>query len=63
MSLGITKPTIDELSNRGSIEIFDDVEADPSKTTLLSAIEVGKNLKQLVLLVLVEDHQWMLLNL
>ena len=45
MSLGITKPTIDELSNKGSIEIFDDVEADPSKKTLLSAIEVGKKFK------------------
>jgi alcohol dehydrogenase class IV len=42
MSLGLTKPTIDELRNRGSLEIFDDVEADPSKKTLLSAIEVGK---------------------
>ena len=45
MSLGITKPTIDELSNRSSIEIFDDVESDPSKKTLLSAIEVGKKFK------------------
>ena len=45
MSLGITKPTIDELSNRGSIEIFDDVEADPSKKILLSAIEVGKKFR------------------
>ncbi|MDC0215928.1 iron-containing alcohol dehydrogenase [Candidatus Pelagibacter sp.] len=45
MSLGITKPIIDELSNKGSIEIFDDVEADPSKKTLLSAIEVGKKFK------------------
>ncbi|MDA9597701.1 iron-containing alcohol dehydrogenase [Candidatus Pelagibacter sp.] len=45
MSLGITKPTIDELSNKSSIEIFDDVEADPSKKTLLSAIKVGKKFK------------------
>ena len=45
MSLGLTKPTIDELRNRGSLEIFDDVEADPSKKTLLSAIEVGKKFK------------------
>ena len=42
MSLGLTKPTIDELSNKGLIEIFDNVEADPSKKTLLSAIEAGK---------------------
>ena len=26
MSLGLTEPTIDELRNRGSLEIFDDVE-------------------------------------
>ena len=48
MSLGIAKPTIDELSNRVSIEIFDNVEADPSKKTLLSAIEVGKKFSNLV---------------
>ena len=45
MSLGLTKPTINTLSNKCSIEIFDDVEADPSKKTLLSAIEVGKKFK------------------
>jgi len=45
MSLGLTKPTINTLSNKCSIEIFDDVEADPSKKTLLSAIEIGKKFK------------------
>tara|TARA_B110000503_G_C7147120_1_gene413526 strand:- start:1374 stop:2543 length:1170 start_codon:yes stop_codon:yes gene_type:complete len=45
MSLGLTKPTINTLSNKCSIEIFDDVEVDPSKKTLLSAIEVGKKFK------------------
>ena len=31
MSLGLTKPTIEELKKIGSVEVFDDVEADPSK--------------------------------
>jgi len=42
MSLGLTKPTIEELNKIGSVEIFDEVEADPSQKTLLSAIEIGK---------------------
>ena len=45
MSLGLTKPTIDELSKKNSIEIFDNVEADPSKQTLLLAVEAGKKFK------------------
>jgi len=45
MSLGLTKPTIDELSKKNSIEIFDNVEADPSKQTLLLAVESGKKFK------------------
>ena len=32
MSLGLTKPTIEELKKIGSdVEIFDDVESDPSQ--------------------------------
>ena len=42
MSLGVTKPTIEELNKICSAEIFDDVESDPSLKTLLSAIEIGK---------------------
>ena len=42
MSLGLTKPTIDELNKICSVMIFDEVEADPSRKTLLSAIEIGK---------------------
>ena len=42
MSLGLTKPTIEELNKIGSVEIFDEVESDPSRKTLLSAIEIGK---------------------
>ena len=42
MSLKLTEPTINELSKMGEVKIFDDVEADPSKKTLLKAIEIGK---------------------
>jgi len=45
MSLGLTEPTIKELQKNGSVEVFDDVEADPSKKTLLNAIEIGKKIK------------------
>ena len=45
MSLGLTEQTLKELKNISSVEIFDDVEADPSKKTLLKAIEVGKKIK------------------
>ena len=41
MSLGLTKPTIEELNKIGSVEIFDEVESDPSRKTLLSAIDIG----------------------
>jgi len=45
MSLGLTKPTIEELKKMGSVEVFDDVEADPSQKTLLNAIEIGKKIE------------------
>ena len=46
MSLGLTNPTIEELKKMGSVvEIFDDVEADPSQKTLLKAIDTGKKFK------------------
>ena len=46
ISLGLTKPTIEELKKMGSVvEIFDDVEADPSQKTLLKAIDTGKKFK------------------
>ncbi len=45
MSLGLTKPTIEELKKMGSVEVFDDVEADPSQKTLLTAIELGRKIK------------------
>ena len=34
MSLGLTKPTIQELQKNSSVKVFDEVEADPSKKTL-----------------------------
>ncbi len=45
MSLGLTKLTIDELKKMSEVEVFEDVEADPSKATLLKAIEIGKKFK------------------
>ena len=45
MSLGLTEITINELKKLGSVEVFDDVEADPSQKTLLKAIEIGKKIK------------------
>ena len=45
MSLSLTDQTLKELKKISSVEIFDDVEADPSKKTLLKAIEVGKKIK------------------
>ena len=46
ISLGLTNPTIEELKKMGSVvEIFDDVEADPSQKTLLKAIDTGKKFK------------------
>ena len=45
MSLGLSEQTIKELKKISAVEIFDDVEADPSKKTLLKAIEVGKKIK------------------
>ena len=42
MSLGLTENTLKELQKISSVQVFDDVEADPSQKTLLKAIEVGK---------------------
>ena len=46
MSLKLTEPALNELRKFSSIvEIFQDVEADPSIKTLLNCIEVGKKIK------------------
>jgi len=45
MSLKLTEPTLNELRKLSSIvEIFQDVEADPSIKTLLNSIQVGKKI-------------------
>jgi len=45
MSLKLTEPSLNELRKYSSIvEIFQDVEADPSIKTLLNSIEVGKKI-------------------
>ena len=46
MSLKLTEPALNELRKFSSIvEIFQDVEADPSIKTLLNCIEFGKKMK------------------
>ena len=46
MSLKLTEPTLNELQKFSSkVEIFEDVEADPSLKTLLKSIEIGKKMK------------------
>ena len=45
MSLNLTEPTLSELNKYSSIvEVFQDVEADPSIKTLLHSIEAGKKI-------------------
>ena len=45
MSLKLTEPTLNELKKFSSkVEIFEDVEADPSLKTLLNSIEIGKKM-------------------
>ena len=45
MSLNLTEPTLNELNKYSSIvEVFQDVEADPSIKTLFSSIDVGKKM-------------------
>ena len=46
MSLKLTEPTLIELNKLSSkVEVFQDVEADPSLKTLMNAIKIGKNNK------------------
>jgi len=42
MSLGLADNTLKELQKMSSVQIFDEVESDPSQKTLLKAIEAGK---------------------
>ena len=43
MLLDLTKPTILELKKNSQVKIFDKVEADPSRNTLLKAIDEAKS--------------------
>ena len=45
MSLGLTKPTISEIEKKSQVKIFDKVEVDPSRSTLLNAINEAKLFK------------------
>ena len=45
MSLGLTKPTIAELEKKSEVKIFDKVESDPSRNTLLKAIDEARSFK------------------
>tara|TARA_B100001250_G_scaffold28585_1_gene23433 strand:+ start:2709 stop:3881 length:1173 start_codon:yes stop_codon:yes gene_type:complete len=45
MSLKLTEPTLNQLKKFSSrVEIFEDVESDPSLKTLLKSIEIGKKM-------------------
>ena len=43
--IGLNKPIINELSKSSNLEVFDDVESDPSKKTLIKALKRAKNFK------------------
>lgn len=44
-NIGLNKKTIDELSQFSKLEVFDEIESDPSKQTLIKAFNVAKNFK------------------
>ena len=63
MSLKLTEPTLNQLKKFSSkVEIFEDVEADPSLKTLLKSIEIGKKMKATGVIGFGGALQWMLLN-
>ncbi|MDC1047729.1 iron-containing alcohol dehydrogenase [Alphaproteobacteria bacterium] len=43
--IGLNKPIIDDLSKYSNLEVFDDVESDPSKETLIKALDKARVLK------------------
>jgi alcohol dehydrogenase class IV len=43
--IGLNKPIIDDLSKYSNLEVFDDVESDPSKETLIKAFDKAKAFK------------------
>jgi len=45
IKIGLNKSIINELSKSSSVEVFDDVESDPSKKTLINALDRAKTFK------------------
>ena len=45
IKIGLNKSIINELSKSSSVEVFDDVESDPSKKTLIKALDRAKSFK------------------
>ena len=45
IKIGLNKPIINELSKYSRLEVFDDVESDPSKKTLIKALDRAKTFK------------------
>ena len=43
--IGLNKPIINQISKSSNLEVFDDVESDPSKNTLIKALKSAKNFK------------------
>ena len=43
--IGLNRPIIDDLSKYSNLEVFDDVESDPSKETLIKAFDKAKAFK------------------
>ena len=44
-NIGLNKKIIDKLSKVSLVKVFDEVESDPSKKTLLKALNIAKNFK------------------
>jgi len=44
-NIGLNKKIIDELSQFSKLKVFDEIESDPSKQTLIKAFNVAKNFK------------------
>lgn len=43
--IGLNKPIINQISKSSNLEVFDDVESDPSKKTLIKVLKSAKNFK------------------
>ena len=44
LTLGLARPYLDALSDGREVTVFSDVEADPSRATLLAAVELGRSI-------------------